>query len=380
MQYRRSWPFVVTSLAAGCGDNIKLTPDGGDVDAMPDAPVAVAPKLEVIDLPFPIDLTPSGDIALMQDIDPDGTFHFYDTATGTLTAKGTVGDPSRNMVTGISQNRLVTALYGEPVQAGLWTESGGWTYVPSPYNNSKGDCASEIGATWDVTAAGSTVVGALWNGCIVEAFTHAPGAAAATKLQTIGVPFPGMAAPNNRATKVADNGMLIGGFAMTFEVDRWPALWRPDGSGFLLEGQPEGTPGEVMAVSPAGTMAAGYWGAGNAFYWTEAGGAVNLGTLANHPDELTFVNAIAADDQLLFGRAGQPPFVIPDAFVWSPAGGMRKLQDVVTAAGLVVPEGYQLTNVLSASTDGTVVAGTAMNADFNQVSFILRLPASAYGL
>jgi hypothetical protein len=53
---------------------------------------------------------------------------------------------------------------------------------------------------------------------------------------------------------------------------------------------------------------------------------------------------------------------------------------VATAAGITVPEGYQLTNVFSASTDGTVVVGTANTADFAQVSFVLRLPLSAYGL
>jgi hypothetical protein len=59
---------------------------------------------------------------------------------------------------------------------------------------------------------------------------------------------------------------------------------------------------------------------------------------------------------------------------------MRPLADVVTAAGLTIPEGSTLTNVLAASEDGTVVLGQASDAEFNITSFVLKLPLSAYGL
>jgi hypothetical protein len=78
--------------------------------------------------------------------------------------------------------------------------------------------------------------------------------------------------------------------------------------------------------------------------------------------------------------SGQPFFGNPVAFVWTQAGGMRPLVDVVTAAGLTIPEGAKLTQVLASSTDGTVILGQATLADFSIVCFVLRLPLSAYGL
>lgn len=127
-------------------------------------------------------------------------------------------------------------------------------------------------------------------------------------------------------------------------------------------------------------MAAGYWGA-NAFYWTEATGAVSIGQLPSETDFAPAIaNAIAADNRLIFGVSGQPFFGTPNAFVWTEADGMRPLADVVTAAGLTIPEGTVLTNVLAASNDGTVVLGQARDAEFNVTSFVLKLPLSAYGL
>jgi len=136
-----------------------------------------------------------------------------------------------------------------------------------------------------------------------------------------------------------------------------------------------------MAISADGQIAAGYWGE-NAFYWTQAGGTVNIGRLP--PEEGDFggatANAITADGKLIFGVSGQPFFGKPKAFVWTQAAGMRPLADVITAAGLIIPEGVTLTNVLASSNDGTVVLGQATMADFSIQCFVVRLPVSAYGL
>jgi len=66
--------------------------------------------------------------------------------------------------------------------------------------------------------------------------------------------------------------------------------------------------------------------------------------------------------------------------IWTETAGMRPLADIITAAGLTIPAGYTLLNVLGASTDGSVVVGAAYDADGNAESFVLRLPVTAYGL
>jgi hypothetical protein len=93
-----------------------------------------------------------------------------------------------------------------------------------------------------------------------------------------------------------------------------------------------------------------------------------------------YPNAIAANGKLIFGGSGSPFFSVPRAWVWTQADGMRPLQDLITDSGVEIPEGYLLTNVIAAANDGSVVLGVAYDPNGLQVSFILRLPVSAYGL
>ena len=88
----------------------------------------------------------------------------------------------------------------------------------------------------------------------------------------------------------------------------------------------------------------------------------------------TYPNAIAANGQLVFGGSGN------QAFVWTAGAGTRRLQDIATAAGIEIPQGVVLRMVKAASTDGTIVIGQAINATQRAYSFVLKLPASAYGL
>jgi hypothetical protein len=166
-------------------------------------------------------------------------------------------------------------------------------------------------------------------------------------------------------------------------VDRWPAVWRADGTGFLL---PTGSftddsPGEILSISADGRMVAGTW-ASDAFYWTEATGIVNIGKLPDADPFLdnTYANAIAADGKLIFGTCGSPFFSVPRAFVWTAAGGMQQLDSVAVAHGITIPAGYTLTHIQAASADGTVLLGIAYAPNFTQVTFVLTLPISAYGL
>ncbi len=87
---------------------------------------------------------------------------------------------------------------------------------------------------------------------------------------------------------------------------------------------------------------------------------------------------MTADGSMIFGGIGDAFFGIPNAFVWDAAHGTRVLADVVTAAGIELPEGAILNSVLGASADGLVLAGTWMDKDFLQGTYVLRLPPSAY--
>lgn len=362
--------LLLPALLIGCGDDSGTGPTGG-----------VKPGIQFVNLGWPVDITPDGSRAAIQDAtSPVGDLYFFYPANGALEFKTRVGDPLRTFATAISATGTVTALHSEPVQAGFWTDVSEWTDIPSPYRTG---CDQDRGGAWDVSANGQVIVGLVWNGCGAEGFRwDARGSGIMTPLERLGASFTGSTSPPaNRATVISDDGSVVAGWAQTSTVDRWPAIWRADGTGFLLSGFPDDTPGEVLSISADGKTVAGIWGS-DGFYWTEAGGTVNIGKL---PDADPFFgdsysNAIAAGGKLIFGGSGSPFFTLPHAFVWSAAGGMQQLDSVAVHHGVTIPPDYLLVNVLGASADGTVVLGTAYGPNFSQVTFVLTLPVSAYGL
>lgn len=331
-------------------------------------------------LPFaiPVDITPDGGVALLEDLGSRfGDLYFYNTATGSLTRKTNIGYTGADLATAISQNLRIAAFRGDGIEAEVYNE-GRWGTLGSPFPSG---CGANLSSAWDISADGSVVVGMGWNGCDTQAFRWTPGARFSL-LQLLGnSPTGGL--PSNRATVVSDDGQIAAGWAETDLADRYPAVWHADGSGFMLPLFPGGfadAPGEVLSISTDGSMVAGTWGF-DGFTWTAAQGTATLGRLpGTSPSDPIYPNAIAADGQLVFGGTGSPFFTIPKAFVWTAAGGMQKLADVAVANGIVLPSDYRLTNVLAASTDGTVVLGVAYDQGNRQISFVLQLPVSAYGI
>ncbi len=337
---------------------------------------AAGPGISFLDLAVPVDLTPDGKTALLEDIAAaHGDLYFYDTSNGQLTKKTELGDPAFDLATGISADGHISAMYANPVLAGLWAESGGWMDLGTPYS---AGCDVNTAGSWDLSASGQVVVGMAWDGCTGVAFrwTQADGMKA---LDVIGTSSSG-GAPSNRATKVSDDGQVAGGFAENGPLDRSPAIWKADGSGVLLDPTEQDWPGEVLSVSADGSVVAGTRGY-DGFFWTEQGGMVSLGKLSTAQSlDVAYPNAVVAGGELIFGGSGDPFMTTPVAFVWTKTDGMRPLQDVATANGVTLPTGYLLVDVLAASSDGSVVLGTAYDASSQSKSFVLRLPTSAYGL
>ena len=91
-----------------------------------------------------------------------------------------------------------------------------------------------------------------------------------------------------------------------------------------------------------------------------------------------YPNTTSADGRFVFGGVGSEFFTVPISFVWSAEGGMLALQPLVEAAGIDL-EGATLTNVMAVSDDGSLLLGRAFDADFNLVSFVLRVDPAVYG-
>ncbi len=370
--------LALALVLTACGDNVDTDPLP-DPDPIPDPdPVPPpAPGIRFFDFPIAVDVSPDGKIAAFESITlADGAVvQFHDTITGETVPTAVVGDPTRNLATGISNTGAISAMHGEPVEAGLWTEATDWMDLGSPHAVGCGD--AEVAGAFDISADGGVVVGMAWNGCSPDAFrwTEATGF---VSLQVLGTGFGGNP-PTNRATVVSDDGRIAAGFAENV-VDRSPAVWKADGTGFLLDPTNVDEPGEVLSIDADGHTVAGQLG-NDGFVWTAGTGIVRL---ARTPNALggdpMFPNAMSADGSLVFGGVGSAFFAIPEAFVWSFDAGTRSLAEVVTAAGIELPEGMLLNTVLGASADGSVLIGIAMDIEGFPKSFVLRLPATAYAV
>lgn len=377
--------LIVLALAPaiGCGDNLGGgSPDGApapDSAPSPDAERPPAPGIQLYDFAIAVDVTPDGGTAVFEAFTAtEVVAHLVDTVTRTDKTGPVIGDPSRDLATGISATGRITALHGVPVEAGVWTAADDWTDLGSPH---PAGCDQDIGGAWDISGDGHLVVGLVWDGCAPDAFlwSDASGTGVFTPLERLGATS-SPAGPTNRATVISDDGSVIAGFAQNDPLDRSPAVWSSDGTGFLIDPTQLDTPGEILSISAHGDVLGMIWGF-DGFVWTSAGGSVPIPRLdISLPTDPVYPNAITGDGTAVFGAIGDAFFSTPIAFVWTAAAGTRSLADVATAAGVTLPAGLILNNVLGASADGTVLIGTATDADFNLVSFVLRVPADAYAV
>ncbi|MCK6551228.1 hypothetical protein L6R52_35665 [Myxococcota bacterium] len=379
--------LVALAAATACSDD--ASPDAGgppdaasaDSGVAPDAGVAdsgvLEPRLTIVDVERPVDVTPDGRTALLWQQSTAELF-FYELVTETMTLKTTLALPDflSQQPMAISDTRRIAAIYGfQPDYPGLWDEEGGWLTLTGPFDGCVDttvtpSITNNVGSAFDVSADGRVAVGFLWKDCAnIQAFrwTDSGGAGTMALLDAIGVGVdmttPGM----NRATVVSADGAIVGGFAMNGVVDRSPAVWRADGSGFLLDPADFTTPGEVLAIDATGATVAGVWarptGGFDGFVWTEAGGVVRFAPSENADASGLYPRAMTADGRHVLGRwTYQPTFFDPaddHAFTWSASKGLRKLADVITAEGLEIPADTRLSSVASISADGTTIIGEA---------------------
>lgn len=254
--------------------------------------------------------------------------------------------------------------------AGLWR--GGTTWVSlGRYPGSPG--CPDVSNAFAVSDGGSTVVGLGWDGCEASGFAW-QRPTGMVSLGTLG----GQA---SRANDVSADGAVIVGWDDAPTGERRGAQWI-DGQESLL-GTGSLYLGSAEAVTPDGGVVVGQEGGTGAAHkqawvWTAAAGGRLIGILPGG-GQLAIAAALGVTDDgtEVVGFSGAQ---FRDAFVWTDASGMLKLQDYLVGLGVPGLDGWRLDTATAISADGTTIAWWGIRPDGRVQSWIVRnLPPPASG-
>jgi len=118
------------------------------------------------------------------------------------------------------------------------------------------------------------------------------------------------------------------------------------------------TIGEATAVNSDGThivgQSVGKSGYATAFFYSDKGGLITLGTLSHRATDQSIANGISDNGRVVGWSSNQ---FSGEAFTWTSPSGMKKLSSVLKTLGARIPAGTTLTNALSISADGSTMVG-----------------------
>lgn len=263
-----------------------------------------------------------------------------------LVAIGHVPPTSQgNSVTGISADGGTVVgkdLYGGST-AFRWTPAGGRQTLGTLPGGPPESVAEAVSADGSVIVG---VAGKPVGGYMPIRWTYATG------MQPLGY-LPGFSY-DGTALGVSANGQYVVGIdgsgPSSGHAFRWDAA-----NGLVEVGDLPGgmVNGRAFAVSDDGSVVTGQGrnaaSRAEAFRWTPGSGITGLGTLSSDSDSSG--THVSGDGMTILGTTDK------GAFIWTQATGMRKLQDVLAAGGAVNMTGWNLTDILDVSDDGTRIVG-----------------------
>jgi hypothetical protein len=113
-----------------------------------------------------------------------------------------------------------------------------------------------------------------------------------------------------------------------------------------------------------------------AFAWSRAGDLVPLGDLPG--GSFSSVATRVSADGLVYGTGSTDEGL--EAFVWDPANGMRRLEDVLALDLGLDLDGWRLESVAGVSDDGRTLAGSGVNPSGQREPWIATVPEPAQAL
>ncbi len=277
------------------------------------------------------------------------------------------GDPFNSSI-GISRDgsTIISGRVGPDgnTNSAIWQQATGWVDLGHPAEGCVLD--SSWGSGWGLNKDGTIAVGLAW---------YCPGAEGFRWTQQTGMV--GLGHPTNASSRASaisgDGSMIVGFYEDPTQGFRRPVRW-VGGNTDLFTG--DQTIGEADAVSSDGSQIVGQsttsTGSIQAFYYTDKGGLVSLGTLTGHKNDGSGGNAVS-DNGLVVGYSGNLINFDLRAFVWSPQGGMRYLRQALESHGAVIPSNVILNNAIAISADGSTIVGTWQDVNFNGGGWIARI-------
>ncbi len=241
-----------------------------------------------------------------------------------------------------------TDIVGDSVAA-LWTQVGGWQFLPGL----GGSSGTSVSSAYGMSADGSVAAGLAWvNAGTAGAFrwTTATGTTA----------LPQSGPGSSRSNAVSEDGTYIGGWDEAANGARRAAMWDSTFAQTLVAitaANPSGA-GEVWGFSNNNTFVTGST-EGEGFVWDAIGGLTKTGALPSTDMFRTGeARAVSNDGARVVGwyRVAFP--FDTRATIWTPGGGIVELKAYLEANGAVgVPS---LTGAFAISGDGNRILATTM--------------------
>lgn len=191
--------------------------------------------------------------------------------------------------------------------------------------------------------------------------------------------------PNSGVSAASSDGSVLVGHSLMAGRSE-ATLWRdgvPLGLGFLSS--PVGSvTSEALDVSGDGSVVVGTSFPGpsgpvseriEAFVWTGNGGMKGLGFLPGHVE--SYAIKISADGRIVLGSGNSATG--REGFLWTEAGGMRTIKEVLIAAGIDV-SGWSNLTANDFSDDGTFLIGGGLAPDGTGRNWWASIPEPQVGL
>lgn len=250
-----------------------------------------------------------------------------------------------------------------------WTASTGWIDLGHPHNG----CS--LGGSWGsgfgVSGNGAVAVGLSW-----DCFGKGEGFRWDSYRGMMNLGHPNGA--SSRASAIsADASTIVGFFESPTQGFRRAIRWLSGKKDFIAGAQ---NPGEATAVSSDGTQIAGQATLGTnlpyAFYFTDKGGLISLGSISGNTCDPSFANGIS-DNGKVVGFSGDQFFCSgTEAFIWdvrSPHLRPQSIARYLAQRGVKLPAGMTLTTALAISADGSTVVGQWQDVKFHVGTWIAKL-------